>query len=151
MMVRNPRALALMTLCMALFQASARADEGRVNRATLDSMGLAGLRVMSDSEGLAVRGFGYNSSSAKAYGVSKAAISGHGGSAESTNGYLAQGSHFAAGENFSFAAIKVSSGGHGDNHGDGGYDNKSNGGNHGGGKGISVSVLSGGSSLGKTK
>ena len=80
-------------------------------RRTLAAMGLSDLRVMSDSEGLAVRGLGWSGSSA--YGQSFAVVSTKGAVAGSTNGYKSSGKKVAGGANFSFAAVEVSKGGHG--------------------------------------
>lgn len=141
---------------------------GRPSDETLAAMGLAGLNVISDDAGLAVRGFGYNGASA--YGQSFAVVSSKGAMAGSTNGYKASGKKKAAGANLSFAGVEVKkSGGHhgGDgsyggqgNYGSGGgYGSNGGGGSHGsggshggyGGKPVKVFAIAGGSSYGSTK
>ena len=130
------------------------AAEGVPSDATLAAMGLSGLNVISDSEGLAVRGMGWTS----AYGQSFAVVSIKGATAGSTNGYKASGKKQASGENFSFAGVEVK---HGGGHGGGGYGNQSyGGGGHGGGcndgcghspKPIKINAFAGGSSIGSRK
>jgi hypothetical protein len=108
-------------LAVALFvgallgAAQAQAAGGQPSDATLAAMGLSELRVMSDSEGLNIRGLGYNGASA--YGQSFAVVSSHGATAGSTNGYNAKGKYVAAGHNNSYAGVEVETGG---GHG-GGY------------------------------
>src|SRR5262249_53593451 len=104
-------------LVAATFNNSVLASE-LPSHATLQAMGLGDLQIMTDEEGLSVRGMG-----ALAYGQSFAAVSGPGAAASSVNGYLSQGSHSAAGKNLSFAGIEVqiSSGDNGDDGG--GYGN----------------------------
>lgn len=129
---------------------------GLPSDSTLAAMGLSDLRVMSDSEGLTVRGLGYNGASAA--GKSFAVVSSHGATAGSTNSYNAKGNKFAAGANGSYAGVEVETGG-GHNNG-GGYGSSSKGG-HGGGHGndcnvcqpqsIKIKAFSGGSSFGVRK
>src|SRR5262245_43942117 len=73
-------------LLAAAWNSAAFAANGLPSRATLNEMGLGGLQIMSDAEGLAVRGQG-----AIAYGKSWAVVSAPGASAGSTNGYLSEG------------------------------------------------------------
>jgi len=134
----------------ALMGASqALAADGRPSQATLASMGLADLNVMTDSEGLAVRGLGYYGASAA--GKSWASIAGYGASAGSVNSYNAKGKYLAGGRNESEAELEVKTGGGYDNHG-GGYGNKSKN-SHGSSKpkSIKIEVFAGGSSIGFTK
>ena len=134
-------------LLAAAWNSSALAANGLPSRATLNEMGLGSLQIMSDTEGLSVRGQG-----AIAYGKSWAVVSGPGASAGSTNGYLSQGSHSAEGENLSFAHVSVkSSGGHGNNGGHDDYGKSNKGGSKGGGSkpiNLNLNAISGGSSFG---
>ena len=50
--------LALATLFVFAFSITAQAEVGLPNDHVLADMGLAGMRVLSDHEGLAIRGFG---------------------------------------------------------------------------------------------
>jgi hypothetical protein len=146
----------LSLLVVALFvgalmgAAQALAASGRPSDATLAAMGLADLRVMTDSEGLAVRGLGYNGASA--YGKSFAVVASHGAIAGSTNGYKASGKYKASGHNISFAKVEVeteSDHGGGNN---GGYGNNSYGGGHGGKpQSFEIKAIAGGSSSGYRK
>ena len=143
------RLLILLVVVMGASQALAAG--GVPSQATLASMGLANLRVMSDSEGLAIRGLGYNGASAA--GKSWASIAGHGAAAGSTNSYNAKGKHLAGGRNESEAELEIEVGGnHGGNNHGGGYGSKSKGG-HGSSKpkSIEISVSAGGSSFGFRK
>ncbi len=128
--------------------AQALAASGRPSDATLAAMGLSDLRVMSDGEGLAVRGLGYNGASA--YGKSFAVVASHGAIAGSTNSYKASGKYKASGHNLSFAEVEVeveSEGGHGGGHG-----KKSYGGGHGSQpKSFEIKAIAGGSSSGYRK
>lgn len=112
---------------------SAMADHG-ISSKTLADMGLSSLKVMSDSDALAIRGMGYRGSrdtwkrrdkghdskkatkrtepSSKAYGNSWATVEYEAedgyeveGDAHSENGYMAEGPYAAAGENFSDATV----------------------------------------------
>jgi hypothetical protein len=74
------------------------AGEGRLSDQSLNKMGLAGMKTMSDAQGLQVRGLG-----AQAGGFSTATINGVGGTASSTNFYYASGKKSASGENLSVA------------------------------------------------
>jgi hypothetical protein len=134
-------------LVVAAWNSSAFAAGEMPSRATLNEMGLGSMHIMTDAEGLSVRGQG-----AIAYGKSWAVVSLPGASAGSTNGYLSEGSHSAEGENLSFAHASVkSSGGHGSNGGGYGNDKGSKGGSKGGGSkpiNISAGAISGGSSYG---
>ena len=73
----------------------ALAGEGRVSDQSLAKMGLSGMKAMSDSQGMHVRGL----SVAVAGGGSIAYINGVGGSAGSINYYYASGEHSASGVN----------------------------------------------------
>jgi hypothetical protein len=98
----NGYAFAIATI--ALLCQSAIAHDGRPSRDTLADMGLGGLVVMSDETALSVRGQGFKGgSSARAFGNSFATINTKNGSAHSENAYVAEGKHFAAGANKSFA------------------------------------------------
>jgi hypothetical protein len=131
---------------------------GLPSQATLDAMGLGGIKVMDDASAMNIRGFGYSGhskksskSSARAYGSSFAKISGHGAQAGSQNGYDSKGNHFAAGANLSVAGIVIETGG-GNNGGGGGgpawNGQGGNGGGHGGGPKVkSVKVFAGGGSI----
>lgn len=98
--------LALLAVAMIGAQQALAAD-GRPSDATLAAMGLSDLHVMSDSDGLAIRGLGFNG--AKAFGFSFAVVASPFGSAGSTNGYQASGKYKASGHNLSFAGIEVKS------------------------------------------
>jgi hypothetical protein len=129
----------------------ALAAGGVPSDATLAAMGLTDLRVMTDSEGLAVRGLGYSGFGAAAFGKSWAVISTPHGSAGSFNGYNSVGNYQASGDNFSFAGVEFQqSGGHNNKS-----SNKSKGGKSGGGcnscgysQPKSIGIFSGGSSTG---
>jgi len=141
----------LSLLVVALASASqASAANGLPSQATLEAMGLSGLNVMTDSEGLAIRGLGYTGASA--YGKSWANVSTHYASAGSVNGYNVKGKHLAGGRNESEAEVEIEfKKGHGGGYGD----KKSKGGQDGGygskPKSIEISVFAGGSSIGFTK
>ena len=94
------------------------AHAGAPSQATLSEMGLSGLVVMNDDQGLAVRGEGFkggSKSSASVYGNSYASFSTKNGTATSKNGYKASGSHSASGANISFAGdVSVNSSSKGD-------------------------------------
>jgi hypothetical protein len=110
-------------LCVAV--SSVNAAEG-ISADTLNAMGLSGLKVMSDSEGLAVRGMGLNFDgcaqcergihAASAFGNSFATMNLQGcpdcvpigGTSHSENGYLSIGEYYAAGTNFSEAGASYS-------------------------------------------
>lgn len=145
--------LGLLVLMMGASQAFAA--DGLPSQATLAAMGLGELRVMSDSEGLAIRGLGYQGVSAA--GKSWAAIAGSGAAAGSQNSYDAKGSKAAGGHNVSFASLEIKKSGGGNDHGGGGYDNRSNSGHGNSGHGnskpqsIKISVIAGGASGGYTK
>jgi len=134
-------------LVMAMMGTSqAQAADGRPSDATLTAMGLSDLHVMTDREGLTVRGLGFHGASA--YGQSFAVVSTLFGSAGSFNGYQASGKHKASGENFSFAGVEIKTGG---SHGGYGKKSKSSyGGGHGGMKprSIQINAFAGGSSTG---
>jgi hypothetical protein len=81
------------------------ASASEVSKSTLTSMGFANATIMSDVDGLAVRGKG---SSASVWGVGTANFNNDNGSNTSTNGYLAaaehrKGSSKAEGSNLSYA------------------------------------------------
>jgi hypothetical protein len=123
------------------------AAEG-LNQQTLREMGLGDLAIMSDNEGLAVRGFGY--SPVKAYGKSWASVSAKGASAGAENAYSSTGKHKAWGETNSKAGVIITiGGGHGGHGGHGGGNNESyggGGGHKGGGSTKAIIAFSGGSS-----
>jgi len=131
--------LAAALVAVGMISAS-QAAEGQPSGATLAAMGLSDLRVMSDSEGLAVRGLGWSGSSA--YGQSFAVVATKGAVAGSTNGYKSSGKKVAGGANLSFAAVEVSKGGHGgDCYDECGHQPKS----------VKVKAIAGGSSIGFRK
>jgi hypothetical protein len=110
-------------VCVAV--SSAQAANG-ISAGTLDAMGISGMTVMSDSDGLAIRGKGFNGfdcencgrpeSSARAFGNSFATMNLEScpdcvaidGSSHSENGYISEGSLFASGTNFSEAGAVFS-------------------------------------------
>jgi hypothetical protein len=137
-------------LVVAMGASQALAAGGLPSQATLSAMGLAELRVMSDSEGLAIRGLGY--SGASAAGKSWASIAGYGAAAGSVNSYNAKGKYLAGGRNESEAELEIKVGDNHNNHGGGGgYDNKSKGGHNSKPQSIKIEVSAGGSSIGFTK
>jgi hypothetical protein len=75
------------------------ASEGHVSSQSLAKMGLTNMQVMSDAQGMQVRGL----SIAVVGGFSSATISGVGGTASSSNFYFAAGKHSASGNNASVA------------------------------------------------
>jgi hypothetical protein len=118
-MSKFPSLMTAVMVCLAA--ASAQADQGISSR-TLDSMGLSGLVVMSDSDATSVRGMGYrggsrgkyvskrdNRPSAEAEGRSwaKVELDGYKEEAEagSHNSYDAEGHYEASGDNFSEATL----------------------------------------------
>jgi hypothetical protein len=143
-------------LCLVLVAmmgaSQALAANGLPSQADLAAMGLSGIEVMTDSEALAVRGLGFNGTSA--YGHSFAFVSSQGSSAGSVNGYKAKGKHFSAGRNESEAELEIEvSGGH-----NGGYggNSKKKGGHSSGGHcnvcspkpfSVSIEASAGGSSI----
>jgi hypothetical protein len=112
--------LAAALVCVAA--GNAKAANG-ISAETLSAMGLSSMTVMSDSEGMAIRGKGFSGHSvgcsqcdrgitaARAFGNSFATMDIEGcpdcvpigGSSHSENGYLAVGPYYAAGTNFSEA------------------------------------------------
>jgi hypothetical protein len=110
-------------LCVAV--SSVNAAEG-ISADTLNAMGLSGLKIMSDSEGLAVRGMGldFDGCAQCERGLHLAAVSGNsfatmnlegcpdcvpiGGSSHSENAYISVGEYYAAGTNFSEAGASYS-------------------------------------------
>jgi hypothetical protein len=84
---------------VALSVVPAYAAEGHVSNQALAKMGLSGMKAMADAQGAQIRGL----SIAVAGGGSTATIHGVGGSASSTNFYLAAGKHSASGNNASVA------------------------------------------------
>jgi hypothetical protein len=135
----------LFCLVTVVLLAASQASAAVPSEATLAAMGLSGLEVMSDAEGLAVRGFGYRGTSAN--GKSFAVVSTKNASAGSQNSYSANGKKFSFGANESYAGVEIEvSGGHG-----GGKGGK--GGGHGGSKpqSISINAYGGGFSIAKTK
>lgn len=157
MSVRSGVVLGMVAVISAAFCASVKAEDGRPSRETLAAMGLGAMTVMSDEEGLAVRGHGYpGGSSVSVFGSSFATINGGpAGGAHSENGYSATGKHKAGGSNSSYAGVTIStSGGHKPSGGGGGYKPRSNsGGGYGGGgygnvKSTTIKFFAGGHSSG---
>lgn len=120
--------LAAALVCVA--GTNALASDGAIEASTLDSMGLSGLTVMTDSQALAVRGMGYMGGQnsyknrrddhkqqeakkpwASADGKSWASVSLDGrhsdeeAGAGSHNSYAAEGRYEASGSNFSEATL----------------------------------------------
>jgi hypothetical protein len=93
------RHLLCLICVIGLSAAPALAGDGHVSHHSLAKMGLSGMRVMSDGQGMQIRG----TSVAVATGSSFATISGLGGSAHSTNSYSAAGANVAFGNNLSYA------------------------------------------------
>jgi hypothetical protein len=110
-------------VCVAVGNANA---EGIAND-VLSDMGLSGMTVMSDSEGMAIRGMGVTHDSfcaqcdrtephTRAFGNSFATMNLEGcpdcipieGSSHSENGYVAEGPYYSAGTNFSEAGAVYS-------------------------------------------
>jgi hypothetical protein len=108
-----------MMVCMVAV--AAQADQG-ISSGTLDSMGLSGLAVMSDSDAMSIRGMGYrggsrsgykhkkdNRPNAEADGKSWAEVELDGykeeAEAGSRNSYEANGIYEASGDNFSEATM----------------------------------------------
>ncbi len=130
---------------------TAQADQGMPSQLTLQAMGLSSLQVISDTEAMDIRGFGYKphgKSVAIAYGSSYAHVGGYGASAGSKDGFYAKGKHKAKGVHGSIAGKIIikkyggkKRGGHGggmpqpwgNDNGGGGYTN--GGGGHDGGGG----------------
>lgn len=110
---------------LACAAASTSFAANEISKNTLADMGFSGLSVMSDSDGLAVRGKGFRgckscgprgfrSPSSSAFGNSFATIGtagcencAPGGDAHSENGYNATGPYAASGENYSEAGATV--------------------------------------------
>ena len=134
MSVRSGVVLGMVAVFGATFCAQVQAEDGRPSRDTLAAMGLGSMAVMSDEEGLAIRGHGYKGggSSVSVFGSSFATINGGSqGGAHSENGYLASGKHKAGGSNSSYAGVvTVTKGGH---KSGGGYGKPTRNGNYGGG------------------
>ena len=84
---------------MVFAATSANAGDGRVSQQSLAKMGLAGMQVMSDAQGMQVRG----TSIAIASGTSFAVQFGGGGAAGSVNTSTGVGHHSASQNNFSVA------------------------------------------------
>jgi hypothetical protein len=82
------RTFAAVVAVLALVAAPALAGDGNVPRGTLSSMGLSGLKTMSDAQGLKVRGMG---AIATVSGESSAIQAGVGGLAAATSDYFALG------------------------------------------------------------
>jgi hypothetical protein len=83
---------------VALSVAPAFAAEGHVSSQALANMGLSGMKAMADVQGMQIRGL-----SVLVGGGSYAKISGVGGTASSSNFYVANGKHSASGDNASVA------------------------------------------------
>jgi hypothetical protein len=155
MMVRSGVVLFVAAVISAAFSATVRAEEGRPSRDTLAAMGLGSMTVMSDEEGLAVRGHGYKGgSSVSVFGASFATINGPNGGAHSENGYQADGKHKAGGQNKSYAGVTISTSGGHKPGGGGSYGPKprgnygGGGGGYGGVKTTTIKYFAGGSSSG---
>ncbi len=107
--------------------------QNQPSKSDLQQMGLGGMTIMSDDDGMAVRGMGFGMgpsgySSARASGNSFATINlGELGGAHSENSYNSSGKNKAGGDNFSFAGVSISkTSSRGDGHkppkgGNGGY------------------------------
>ncbi len=101
--MKNLCILCAAIVLVASMSAVVSAGELSVPKSTLNSMGFSSVSVMSDNDGLAVRGKG---TSASVWGQSTAVF----GPNTSTNGYSASASHYfgsstAVGHNNSFAGI----------------------------------------------
>jgi hypothetical protein len=83
---------------VAFSAVSAMAGEGRVSNNALANMGLSGMKSMTDTQGMHIRGL-----SVTVGGGSIAFIGGVGGGAGSINYYSANGKHSASGDNASVA------------------------------------------------
>jgi len=111
---------------LVAFSGSAFAENGVVNEATLQAMGLSGIQVMSDDAALAIRGKGYmpmtppvidgsekpwslasGFSYANVGGASLDEYSVHGTGAGTIDGFVAEGQFMASGEHFSEAGRTV--------------------------------------------
>lgn len=105
--------LPALALVFALSSNASAADT--VSVSALADMGLAGMEVMSDEAGLAIRGKGYKPGKMKmakkpwsaAYGVSYAGVGGKGGEAGTLDGFAAEGKYMASGEHFSEAGKTI--------------------------------------------
>lgn len=106
----NVRLLALGVLALAVVVggSSLTLAADQPSDHVLSAMGLGELVVMSDSDALAVRGFGY--APVKVAGWSWASVKFKGASAGSENSYSASGKHKAWGENNSEAGVTVKKG-----------------------------------------
>jgi hypothetical protein len=91
------KSLIALTTVLALSTASASAADGQLSYRALAKMGLSGLKVMSDADGVSIRG-----ASAQAGGFSVASVSGSGGASSL---YYGSGGNLAAGFSAS-AAVK---------------------------------------------
>jgi hypothetical protein len=90
---------------MVALSGSAMADNGAINSATLNAMGLAGIELMSDDAAMEIRGLGYKRGSL-AFGISYATTGGRRGpSAGTLDGYLAHGKYMAMGDHYSEAGM----------------------------------------------
>jgi hypothetical protein len=125
------RVCQLCALVVALMGTSqAWANSGLPCQAELAAMGLAGLEVISDVEGLAIRGMGFQGATAS--GRSWASVAALGAAAGTTNEYHASGKYLAGGHNESEAELEIEiKFGH-DGHNGGGWGNNSNGAHSGG-------------------
>ena len=91
---------------MIALSGSAKAENGAIDRATLNAMGLAGINLLSDDAAMEIRGLGYKPGSL-AFGISYAKTGGKGGSAGTLDGFLAKGRYMAMGEHLSEAGTSV--------------------------------------------
>jgi len=113
--MKNVAILCAATVLVASLVASASAADRVVSvpKSTLASMGFGGASVMSDADGLAVRGKGWwaprVTTTAQVSGSSTANYTGHSGNSTATNQYTAGSSHTdggaagATGSSLSFA------------------------------------------------
>ena len=98
-----------LALAMMAGLASVTWAADRPSQQVLSDMGLGGLTILSDSQSLAVRGFGYSPTRAAGWGF--AVVSTKNGSAGSFNSYSAKGQHKSWGENYSEAGVEITNGG----------------------------------------
>jgi hypothetical protein len=117
----NKALLSTFAAALILSTATTASAANGISGTTLSDMGLSGLTVMSDSDAMAIRGKGFGGcdlcghrkdSSSVAFGNSFATISLDcpdcaEGTAHSENGYAAEGSFAASGDNFSEAGAEV--------------------------------------------
>jgi hypothetical protein len=112
-----------MAVALVAFAGTAQAEES-ISADTLAAMGLSNLNVISDTDALAVRGFGFSGGHmskgckscgargkvnplSRAAGASFATIGVEDGGAHTENSYFATGPYGASGENYSEAASSI--------------------------------------------